>query len=97
VHWYSGSIGGGFQGYTLGNIMSAQFFEAASRARPEIPDAIRQGEFGALHGWLKEQIYRHGRMFTPTELIERVTGGPLAIEPYVRYLRGKYGELYALG
>jgi carboxypeptidase Taq len=94
VHWYSGAIGGGFQGYTLGNIMSAQFFEAAVAARPEIPDAIRQGEFGALHGWLKEQIYRHGRTFTPAELIERVTGGPLSIEPYARYLKRKYGELY---
>jgi carboxypeptidase Taq len=96
VHWFSGTIGGGFQGYTLGNIMSAQFFDAACRARPQIPDEIGRGEFCALHGWLKEQIYRHGRTFTPAELIERVTGSPLSIEPYVRYLKRKYGELYAL-
>jgi len=25
-----------------------------------------------------------------------VTGGPLSVEPYIRYLRGKYGELYDL-
>ena len=30
------------------------------------------------------------------KLIERVTGGPLRIEPYMRYLRTKYGELYTL-
>ena len=29
VHWYAGTIGGAFQGYTLGNILSAQFFAAA--------------------------------------------------------------------
>src|SRR5204863_2264032 len=46
VHWYSGTIGGSFQGYTLGNILSAQFFESAARAHPEISSEIRQGEFG---------------------------------------------------
>ncbi len=96
VHWYSGFIGGAFQGYTLGNILSAQFFEAALRARPHITGEIEQGEFGALHGWLKENIYQHGSKFTASELVERVTGGPLSIEPYIRYLRNKYGELYAL-
>jgi hypothetical protein len=30
VHWYSGYIGGRFQSYTIGNILSAQFY-AASR------------------------------------------------------------------
>jgi Zn-dependent M32 family carboxypeptidase len=32
VHWYSGTIGGGFQSYTIGNILSAQFFSAAKGA-----------------------------------------------------------------
>jgi carboxypeptidase Taq len=96
VHWYNGFIGGEFQGYTLGNILSAQFFEAALRARPQITNEIEQGEFGALHGWLTENIYQHGSKFTTSELVERVTGGPLSIEPYIRYLRNKYGELYTL-
>jgi carboxypeptidase Taq len=96
VHWFSGRIGGVFQGYTLGNILSAQFYEAALAARPSIPDDIGRGEFGPLHGWLKDNIYQHGRKFTASELIERVTGGPLSVEPYVRYLRTKYGELYDL-
>ncbi len=96
VHWYSGVIGGAFQGYTLGNILSAQFFEAALRAHPEIPNQIAAGEFGTLHTWLKTNIYQHGRKYTPPELIERATGTPLRIEPYIHYLRQKYGELYAL-
>lgn len=96
VHWYGGIIGGAFQGYTLGNIMSVQFFDAALQAHPEIPDEIAQGQFGTLHTWLKENIYQHGAKFTAGELIERVTGKPLTIEPYLRYLRKKYGELYEL-
>ncbi len=96
VHWYGGRIGGSFQGYTLGNIMSAQFYEAALRAQPDIPAQIAQGKFDALRGWLTEHIYRHGSKFTAGELLERATGRPLTIEPYLRYLRSKYGELYPL-
>lgn len=96
VHWFGGHIGGAFQGYTLGNVMSAQFFDAALAAHPEIPSEIGRGEFGALHSWLKENIYCHGRKYTASELLNRVTGGGLDIAPYIRYLRGKFGELYSL-
>jgi carboxypeptidase Taq len=96
VHWYSAMIGGMFQGYTLGNILGAQFFDAALRARPEITAEIQEGRFDTLHGWLKENIYQHGSKFTASELVERVTGGPMSVEPYIRYLRTKYGELYEL-
>lgn len=96
VHWYGYRIGGMFQGYTLGNILGAQFYEAALRAHPEIPAEIEEGKFGALHDWLKESIYQHGRKFTADELLRRVTGGGLDIAPYIRYLRGKYGEMYTL-
>lgn len=94
VHWYGGLIGGSFQGYTLGNIISGLFYEAALKAHPEIPAEIGKGKFDTLHTWLKESLYWHGSKFTPNELIERITGGPLRIEPYIKYLKTKYGELY---
>ncbi|MFC1878851.1 carboxypeptidase M32 [Chloroflexota bacterium] len=96
VHWYGGVIGGAFQGYTLGNILSAQFFDQALKTHPEIPDNIRSGKFGALHGWLKNNIYQYGSIFTAAELVERVTGGPITIKPYIHYLQEKYGRLYQL-
>lgn len=96
IHWFSALVGGAFQGYTLGNVMSALFYEEALAAHPQIPQQIAAGEFGTLHGWLQENIYQHGRKFTANELIERVSGGPLSIDPYLRYLRGKFGALYAL-
>jgi carboxypeptidase Taq len=97
VHWYAGAVGGGFQGYTIGNILGAQFYAAALRAHPQIPTEMARGRFAALHTWLREHLYRHGRKFTPDELIERATGGPMTIAPYVAYLRDKYGALYGLG
>ena len=96
VHWYNGAIGGQFQGYTLGNILSAQFHGAAVRAHPAIPDDIRAGRYSTLLGWLREKVYRHGAKFTAAELVERVTGGGLSIDPYMDYLWGKYGPLYGL-
>jgi carboxypeptidase Taq len=96
IHWYFDYIGGMFQCYTLGNIMSAQFFGAALQAHPEITSEIESGEFGTLHRWLIDNIYQHGAKFTAPELLERVVGGPMSIEPYIGYLRKKYGELYEL-
>jgi carboxypeptidase Taq len=96
VHWYGGHIGGVFQAYTLGNILSAQFFSEAVKAQPAIPSELAQGQFASLHAWLKENIYQHGSKYTAPELIERVTGRGLDINPYMQYLRSKYGELYQL-
>ncbi len=96
VHWFAGSIGGAFQGYAIGNILSAQFFAAATQERPDILADVRRGDFGVLRDWLTRNIYRHGSKFTAAEITERATGRPLSIEPYIAYLRAKYGELYAL-
>jgi carboxypeptidase Taq len=96
VHWYSGDVGGRFQSYTIGNVLGAQFYAAAVAAHPEIPHQIGEGEFGTLHGFMRDRIFRHGRKFTPNEIIARVTGGAMSLEPYLAYLRGKYGEIYSL-
>lgn len=96
VHWYTGRIGGMFQGYTLGNLMSAQFFEAALKSHPEIPSQIEQGNFALLHQWLQENIYRHGRKYTAAELIEQVTGASLSTTPLIRYIQQKFGQIYGL-
>jgi carboxypeptidase Taq len=97
VHWYGVStVGGGFQSYTLGNILSAQFYDAATKAYPEIPSEIAKGAFGTLLGWLRTHLYRHGRKFVPGELVPRVAGTPMTIAPYINYLHRKYGEIYRL-
>ena len=96
VHWYAGKIGGSFQGYTLGNILAAQFYNAAAAAHPEIPYEIKQGKFSTLLSWLQKNIYKLGSKYTAPELIEHVTGESLTVEPYINYLKAKYGELYAM-
>lgn len=96
VHWFGGTIGGAFQGYTLGNILSAQFYNCALAANPQIQADLAKGEYSSLLGWLRENIYQHGAKFTAPELIKRATGEDLSIAPYMDYLRTKYSELYDL-
>jgi carboxypeptidase Taq len=96
VHWYGGGIGGAFQSYTIGNILAAQFYDAAVQVHPDIPREIANGTFAVLHGWLVDNIYRHGCKYRPDALVQQATGSPMRMEPYVAYLRGKYGELYQL-
>lgn len=97
IHWYAGQVGGEFQGYTLGNIMSAQIYGAAVAHHPEIPAEIEAGRFDVLLGWLRENLHTYGRTKAALPLIESATGAPLSIEPYVGYLNEKYGSLYQLG
>ena len=96
VHWFAGTVGGAFQGYTLGNLLSSQFYEAALQAYPDIPKQIIRGKFDTLHTWLRENIYRHGRKLTAPEVVEHATGQAMTAEPYLRYLKTKFGELYTL-
>ena len=96
VHWYGGIVGGAFQSYTLGNIMSAQFFAAARRDLGDLDGQIGAGQYAPLRAWLTDRIYRHGRKFTAPEIVRRATGEPLSIAPYLAYLNTKYGALYGL-
>lgn len=95
IHWASGSIGY-FPSYTLGNIVSVQLFEAASRARPDLPDQFRRGQFGGLLEWLREHVHKHGRKFLPKDLLRRATGRELTPEPYLQYLQKKFGDIYQI-
>lgn len=45
---------------------------------------------------LGENIHQHGRKFTPTELVQQVTGGPFTHEPFLRYVTQKFSNIYEL-
>ncbi|MEM7199341.1 MAG: carboxypeptidase M32 [Planctomycetota bacterium] len=95
VHWSCGMFGY-FPTYTLGNLYGAQIFEAATRALPGLPDAIAGGRFALLRDWLGEQVHAQGSRFTAAELCERVCGGPLGADAYLRYLGTKLRAVYRL-
>ena len=94
VHWSHGLFGY-FPTYSLGNLISVQLYDRARREVPGIPEDIERGEFSPLLSWLRERVHRHGRKFMPAELVHRVTGEELRAEPFVSYLKAKYGEIYS--
>lgn len=95
VHWSMGAFGY-FPTYTLGNLYSVQFFEQAKQELPQLEVDITAGQLLPLRRWLEQKIHRWGRMFTPDHLARRVTGSGVNPEPFLRYLEGKYGDLYRL-
>ncbi|MFN2199445.1 MAG: carboxypeptidase M32 [Anaerolineales bacterium] len=95
VHWSGGSFGY-FATYALGNVISAQFWDKIQTDIPDLNDQIERGQFHTLLAWVREKIHRHGREFTPQELVQRVAGSKIDPEPYMHYLRTKYGQIYNL-
>ncbi len=95
IHWSSGSIGY-FPTYQLGNLISLQLWDKINSDIPDLMRQVEHGEFAALLGWLRRNLHRHGRKFTSTELLQRITGSGLDSRPYLKYLKTKYGEIYGL-
>ena len=78
-----------FPTYALGNVIGAQLWERLLEDVPDVDERMARGEFAPIREWLREHVHRHGRKFLPSELLERVVGGPLDPQPYLRYLEGK--------
>ena len=95
IHWSLGAFGY-FATYALGNLYAAQLFAQARRDIPDLYDRIAANDQKPLLRWLRQNIHQHGRRFRADELIERVTGAPLSIEPFVGYVTEKYSEVYGL-
>ncbi|HMI30018.1 MAG TPA: hypothetical protein VK490_09930, partial [Gaiellaceae bacterium] len=89
MHWASGYFGY-FPTYQLGNVISVQIWQRARAELGDLEEQFARGEFAQLREWLREQIYRHGSIYPPRELLQRVTGSALDPEPYLEYLRTKF-------
>jgi carboxypeptidase Taq len=95
VHWSQGYFGY-FSTYALGNLIAAQLWECMREDIPDLDSQIQRGEFEQLTGWMVDKVHRHGAKFEPQELVQRITGSKIDQEPYMRYLTGKYTEIYQL-
>ncbi len=87
MHWSSGYVGT-FPTYTIGNIMAAQLFAAATGKR-DVQAGLDTGDYAPLHAWLADNVHRHGRSLLPVEIIRKATGKELGTGDYVEALRAK--------
>lgn len=95
LHWSFLGFGS-FIPYALGNMLAVQYYNAALKAHPDIPNQIARGEFGTLHDWLRTNIYQHGRKFTADELTRRITGESIQASDHMAYLQAKCADVYDL-
>jgi len=94
IHWAGGLIGY-FPTYALGNVISAQVWEAVKKDIPDLDDLIAQGKFEVLLSWLRKNIHVHGAKFETQELVQKVTGSPFDPHPFLKYLEAKFKEVYS--
>ncbi|HWF73249.1 MAG TPA: carboxypeptidase M32 [Solirubrobacteraceae bacterium] len=95
VHWAAGLMGY-FPTYAIGNLVAGQLWD---RVRTDLPDLDAQtsaGELSELREWLREHVHRHGSKWSAREVLERVTGAPIAVAPFVTYLRDKVHGVYRM-
>ncbi len=95
VHWSAGLIGY-FPTYALGNLIAGQLWQRVHEDLPELEQQIAEGELAPLREWLREHVHRHGGKFESAELLRRVVGGPIAVKPFVDYLKRKLSDVYEI-
>ena len=93
VHWASGHVGY-FQSYTLGNLWGGQIRHTMLKEIPDVYDEVAKGNFKPLNSWLTDKIHRFGQLYTPEELILKVTGEELKSCYFTDYLNEKYSKIY---
>ena len=95
VHWSGGMIGY-FPTYALGNLASVQLWDKMVETNPNVPDEIAQGKFDTILGWMRENVHQYGSKYEPQEIMLKATGSKITPEPYIKYLKDKYSEIYNL-
>jgi carboxypeptidase Taq len=93
THWASGFYGY-FPTYALGNIYSGQLLAALAKDALDWRRQIANGNLKNIKGWLVKNVYSHGNLCDPADLIRRITGKKIDVEPYLEYLQEKYSGLY---
>ena len=85
VHWPSGAFGY-FPAYTLGRLMAQQFYTAALKSAPDIPEKISQGDFSGLMQWLRQHVHEKGSSLTTDDLLKQATGESLNPDYFLQHL-----------
>jgi carboxypeptidase Taq len=88
IHWAHGSFGY-FPTYTIGNLASAQIWHSYCSFDPDYRETLRRGNLTKIRNWLTENIYCHGALYPPAELLQKVCNEPLNSGYFIGYLKNK--------
>ena len=93
VHWSGGAFGY-FPSYTLGAIYACQFYRTMLGELPDTEKYIEAGKFEPIKNWLNAKIHSQGSLYSPQELVQKITGEPLNPDHFIEYLKNKYLAIY---
>lgn len=91
-HWSGGAIGY-FPSYALGSAYGAQFLRKMKES-VDVDNDISEGKFDSINKWNRENIWKHGCLYKPNELLKRVLGEEFNPEIYLDYLEEKVRSVY---
>ena len=95
VHWSVGLFGY-FPTYTLGNVYAGCLHKAMREAVPELDTSLAKGDTSPATHWLRDNLQRHGGLYTPRDTIRRACGFEPDEGPLLDYLEAKFGQIYQL-
>lgn len=93
IHWSDGSFGY-FPSYALGNLYGAQMLEVMKKDYKDMYSDITNGNLSGIHNWLNENIHKYASLYSPSEIILKVSGEELNSKYFIDYLEKKYFEIY---
>lgn len=93
MHWSDGSFGY-FPSYALGNLYGGQFLNTILKENPNALNDLKDGDLTFINNYLADNIHKFGAIYTPAELIKKVTGEELSTKYFLNYLNKKYKEIY---
>lgn len=93
-HWSGGNIGY-FPSYALGSAYGAQFLKKMKET-VDVEKCIKEGNLAPINQWNKENIWQHGQLYTPSQLIENTLGESFDPNVFCEYLEEKFTALYNL-
>lgn len=89
VHWSIGAIGY-FPTYALGSLLSASLKKEFLKAHPKAMEDIEAGDFSSYVTWFRANIWKHGSLYTSTQLTRKITGKELSYKDHIEYLSSKF-------
>jgi carboxypeptidase Taq len=95
MHWSIGALGY-FPTYSLGTLWAAALYRKADTELGGLADDLRKGETARLLGWLREKVHHPANTKPAKEIAQAALGEPLSVDPFIEFIRTKYGEAYGL-
>ena len=92
IHW-SGAAFGYFPTYALGSAYAAQWLKAIQKDL-NLSQHLSKGDLKTIKAWLKENIHQYGGLYSPKEMMLRVSKEAFNPEYYVEYLIEKFSRIY---